>query len=157
MKCENTCSPLPCPATCTVSEAVSWHVVSYHRSLLLPAAHSLLSCLCQLLCRFSELSVSQGTLRNAQKQLGHNWWYFCGCSESKQYSRRWATNQQPLPRRQQSEWPCIDHFVLYLSFPFQKWESSRKRPYIRNGVFVLNVHQLFWPDLFLFSHVFSFL
>lgn len=145
------CRALP-PA---VSEAVSWHVVSYHKSLPLPAAHSLLSCLCQLLCCSSELSVSQCNFRNAQKQPGNNWWHFCCSSESKQYSRRWATNQQPLPRRKQSDWPCIDHFVLYLSFLFHKWGSFRKRPAIRNGVFVLNVHQLFWPDLFLFSHVFS--
>lgn len=150
-----TCSPLPCPATSIVSEAVSRHVVSYHKSLPLPAAHSLLSCLCQLLCCSSEPSVSQCTLRNAQEQPGNNWWHSCCSSESKQYSRRWAINQQPLPRRKQ--WPCIDHFVLYLSFLFHKWGSFRKRPAIRNGVFVLNVHQLFWSDLFLFSHVFSFL
>lgn len=30
----------------------------------------------------------------------------------------WATNQQPLPSRKQSEWPCTDHFLLYLSFLF---------------------------------------
>lgn len=41
--------------------------------------------------------------------------------------------------------------------PFTKWESFSKRPAIRNGVFVLNAPQLFWPDLFLFCHVFSFL
>ena len=33
---------LPCSATSALVEAVSWHMVNYHKSLLLPAAHSLL-------------------------------------------------------------------------------------------------------------------
>lgn len=154
MKCENTCPlcrALP-PALCQKQCHDMWWATprAALASCTLPAVLWELSC-----C--SQSSQSQRTLRNAHKQPGNNDGTAAAPGSQNSYSTRWATNQQPLPNGKQSEWPCMDHFVPYLSFLFQKWESFQQRPAIRNGVFVLNVHRLFWPDLFLFSHVFSLL
>lgn len=137
---ENTCY-LPCSATSTIVEADSWHVVNYRKSLLLPAARSLLPWFCQLLCCSAEFSMSQCNLRNALKQPGKKWRQFCCSSESNQFSGRWATNQQRLPRRKQSEWPCIDRFLLYRSL-FVSEVHGREKNAPRNGVFLLNVCEL---------------
>lgn len=53
------CSSLPYSATSVTAEAVSWDMVNHHKSLLLPAAHSLLLWLCQLWSFSSKFSMSQ--------------------------------------------------------------------------------------------------
>lgn len=144
MKFGNTCFSLPCSATSTTVEAVSWHMVNYRKSLHLhlPAARSLLPWLCQLLCCSSEFSMSQCNLRNAEKQPGKKWRYFCCSSESNQFGGRWAANTQPPPRRKQSEWPCTDHFLLYLSFLFVNDAHAEKDMLLELVFFFLNVHEL---------------